>query len=167
MLDAEEAIETLHGRLWHTTSEERFEGIRSRNAILSEPRIPDEERWGTAIGPDGWPYVRTLGGVSLFDFAGFEPETYSERYRMSSWREFVPFRRFWGASVWIEIDREKAAERLVGADELVTRQNREKAWRHRIMPYIEACYLGDLPSRLFVRALVIGSGDAAFRSVEL
>ena len=125
-LDAEEAIETLHGRLWHTTSEERFEGIRSRNAIMSVPPIPDDERWGTAIGPDGWPYVRTLGGVSLFEFAGFDAETYSERYPISSWREFVPFRSLWGASVWIEIDREKATEKLVGANELIKQWRREK-----------------------------------------
>ena len=69
--------------------------------------------------------------------------------------------------MWIEIDREKTAKFLVGADELVARQDREKAQRHRIMPYIEACYLGDLPSGLFVRALVIGNGDPQFRSMEL
>ena len=166
-LDAEEAMETLRGGLWHTTSQERFQGIRSRKAILSEPPLGEDERWGTLIGPEGWPYVRTLGGVSLFDFAGFDPEAYDEECPLSSWREFVPFRRYWGASVWIEIDRGKAAEALVGADELVTRWKRQKAYRHRIMPYIEACYLGDVPSRLFVRALVVGTGDTTFRSIDL
>ena len=160
-------METLRGGLWHTTSDRRFEGIRSRNAILSDPPIPDDQRWGTLIGPGGWPYVRTLGGVSLFDFAGFDPEAYSARCPASSWRKFVPYRRRWGASVWIEIDREKAAKSLVGADELVARQKRENAYRHRIMPYIEACYVGNLPSGLFVRALVIGNGDPQFRSMEL
>ena len=166
-MNAKEAIETLRGGLWHTTSERRFEGIKSRKAILPEPPLREDERWGTRIGPDGWPYVRTLGGVSLFDFAGFDPEAYDARCPMSSWREFVPFRRSWGASVWIEIDREKAAEALLGADELLARQHRERAHRHRIMPYIEACYLGDVPSELFVRALVIGIGDTEFRSIDV
>lgn len=78
-LDAKEAMETLRGGLWHTTSEERFEGIRSRKAILSNPPLGEDERWGTLIGPEGWPYVRTLGGVCLFDFAGFDPEAYDAR----------------------------------------------------------------------------------------
>lgn len=30
---------------------------------------------------EGWSYVRTLGGVSLFDFAGFDPEAYEEECR--------------------------------------------------------------------------------------
>ena len=118
------------------------------------------------FGPDGWPYVRTLEGVSLFDFAGFDPEAYSAKYPLGSWREFVPFRRSWGASVWIEIDRGKAATSLVGADELVARQKHEKAQRHRIMPFIEACYLGDLPSGLFLRVLVVANGDREFRSID-
>ena len=159
-------MKTLGRGLWHTTSVRRNEGIRSRKAILSDPPIPDDERWGTLIGPDGWPYVRTLEGVSLFDFAGFDPEAYSAKYPLGSWREFVPFRRSWGASVWIEIDRGKAATSLVGADELVARQKHEKAQRHRIMPFIEACYLGDLPSGLFLRVLVVANGDREFRSID-
>ena len=160
-------METLRGGLWHTTSEERFERIRSQKAILSKPPLGEDERWGTLIGPEGWPYVRILGGVSLFDFAGFDPEDYDVKCPSSSWREFVPFLLAWRASVWIEIDREKAAKALVGADALIERWNREKAYRHRIMPYIEACYLGDVPSELFVRALVVGADDTEFRSIDV
>ena len=140
------AIQILGGGLWHTTSEARFEGIRSAKAILAEPPIPETERWATRCGPAGWPYVRKLGGVSLFDFAGFCPRTYEAKYPLSSWTEFVPFRWEWGASVWIEIDRKGAAAKLVGPADLVDRWKREKAYRHRIMPHIEACFLGDLPS---------------------
>ena len=166
-MNVEEAIGTLGGGLWHTTSERRYDGILSRMAILAEPPIPDDERWGTRCGPAGWPNVRTLGGVSLFDFEGFDVETYEGRCPSSSWREFVPFRRSWGASAWIEIDRVGAADALLGGDELLTRQSEEMAHRHRLMPYIEACYLGDVPRGLFVRGLVAGSGDAAFRSVSV
>ena len=166
VLDADRAMESLRGGLWHTTSPIRFKGIRLRKAILRDPPIPDDERWATGLGREGWPYVRTLGGVSLFDFDGFDPVAYSARCPLSSWRAFVPFRKDWGASVWIEIDRKKAAQELIGANELVARQKRENALRHRIMPYIEACYLGDIPSCMFVRVLLIESSDTDFRRME-
>jgi len=70
-LDAEEAMGTLRGGLWHTTSEERFQGIRSRKAVLSKPPLREDERWGTLIGPEGWPYVRTLGNyIAVYPPAG-------------------------------------------------------------------------------------------------
>ena len=165
-MDSEDAIETLRSGLWHTTSERRYEGILSRGPSSWSRRFAEHERWGTRCGPQGWGYVRTLGGVSLFDFAGFDVDCYEARYPSSSWREFVPFRRSWGASVWIEIDREKASEALLPGEELVARQHKERAHRHRIMPHIEACYLGDVPEKLFVRVLAIGTGDQAFRSVR-
>ena len=160
-------METLRGGLWHTTSVARFAGIKSHMAILSQPPVPDAERWGTACGPNGWPFVRTLGGVSLFDFEGFDPEEHDVKCPMSSWREFVPFRAVWGASVWIEIDRLRAGESLVGPRVLLARQSRDRAYGHRLMPYIEACYLRDLSAELFVRALMVGSGGAAFRLIDL
>ena len=100
----EDVLATLHGGLWHTTSPQRFDSIARNQEILPDPSIPDAERWGTGMGPDYFPYVRTLGGVSLFDFSDFDPEIYSASYPMSSWTEFVPFRDTWGAAIWIEID---------------------------------------------------------------
>ena len=93
-MDAKHAIDTLRGGLWHTTSECRFQGIMSRKAILSDLPVPEDKRWGTRCGPSGWPYVRTLGGVSLFDFAGFDPEDYKERCPVSNWRHFVPYKKY-------------------------------------------------------------------------
>ena len=115
------------------------------------------------------PLVRTLGGVSLFDFAGYDPEDYEARFPISNWREFVPYRhrRSWGASIWIKINREKAADALIEANELVARQHKEKAHRHKLMPFIEACYIGDIPSGLFMRTLAVAIGDTEFRSLEV
>ena len=164
-MNAEEAMETLGGGLWHTTSESRYEGILASGAILAAPLIPEEERWGTRCGPCGWPYVRTLGGVSLFDFEGFEVATYEARCPSSSWREFVPFRRAWGSSVWIEIDRERVVSGLLDGEALLARQHGESAHRHRLMPYIEAAYLGDILTGFFSRVLVATSGEEGFRPV--
>ena len=164
-MKAEAAMVTLRGGLWHTTSEQRYGGIVAAGAILAEPPIPDEERWGTRCGAWGWPYVRRLGGVSLFDFEGFDVETYEARYPSSSWREFVPFREAWGSSVWIEIDRALAIAAFVSGKALLARQQEEAAHRHRLMPGIEAAYLGDVRTEFFSRVLVVGKGDVDFRQL--
>lgn len=156
---------TLRGGLWHTTSECRYKGIQICRAILANPPIPERERWGTQAGPLGWPFVRKLGGVSLFDFDGFDAQAYQHRWPSSSWRQFVPIRPSWGASVWIEIDRSGVANKLLSGCALLEKWHDEGAHRHQLMPLIEACHMGDIPQDLFVRVLAIGKGDAAFRSL--
>ena len=151
----DEVLATLHGGLWHTTSPERFESIARDQEILPDPPIPDAERWGTAGGPDYFPYVRTLGGVSLFDFADFDPDSYSSSYPMSSWTEFVPCRGDWGAAIWIEIDRAAVLAALVPPAELVQRWKDTNSYRHRVMPYIEAAHLGPIPSGSWSRTLSV------------
>ena len=34
-------------------------------------------------------------------------------------------------------------------------------------PFIEACYIGDIPSGLFMRTLAVAIGDTEFRSLEV
>src|SRR5580698_8587302 len=107
----------LRGGLWHTTHPDRFKSILASGEILPEPNIPDGERYCTGGGKEHYPYVRTLGGVSLFDFAQFEPDQYEKRCPSSSWAYFVPHHLHWERAVWIEIDREQVAPRLIsGAD---------------------------------------------------
>jgi hypothetical protein len=72
------------------------------------------------------PYTEKLGGVSLFDFNGFDPEIYSQEYRLSSWQFFVPYRDDWGSSVWIEIDRERVAPQLISGPDLVRNTKRQE-----------------------------------------
>jgi hypothetical protein len=75
----ERLLKELHGGLWHTTIPERYENILSSGFILPEPpNMPDNERWSTSQGKEFYPYVRQLGGVSLFDFDDFDPEAYSK-----------------------------------------------------------------------------------------
>ena len=63
--------ELLRRGIWHTTSVERFDQILADGKILPNPNLPESERWGTRIGSVGYPYVRHLDGVSLFDFEAF------------------------------------------------------------------------------------------------
>lgn len=157
----------LYGRLWHTTHPDRFESILISSAVLPEPDIPDGDRWKTSQGKGYHPYVRTLGGVSLFDFDQFDPESYGKKCPMSSWYEFVPYRTVWGRSVWIEIDREQVAPQIISGYDLVARWKSDNAYRHSIMPYIEAAHLGPLPRTAFKRAFLVREGDSEFHPLAL
>lgn len=126
----------LHGQSWHTTHPDRFKNIVAVGAILPEPEIPELDRWKTSRGKDHYPFVRTLGGVSLFDFDHFDPQSYAEKYAMCSWHDFVPFRNDWGRSVWIEIDRKLVAPKFISGPDLLARWKSAGAYRHTIMPHI-------------------------------
>lgn len=151
--------------IWHTTSQDRFRAILESGAILPEPNLPDSGRWSTNLGPQWYPYVRTLGGVSLFDFRGFGPESYRERCPMSSWYEFVPYRDEWKASVWIEIDSGVLGETFISGKDLLDR------WKaatigNRIMPEIEAAHIGPIPAAAFISAFVARHGASELEPVD-
>ncbi|MFZ4382108.1 MAG: hypothetical protein ACOYO0_09120 [Sandarakinorhabdus sp.] len=134
----------LHGRLWHTTSIERFCQILIYGGLIPNPPIEDAKRWKSSLGPDYYPFVRKIGGVSLFDFENFDPDSYDRTYPMSSWRTFVPHLAEWGGAVWIEIDRSMIADHFIPANELIQMWDEGGHHRHTIMPRIEAAHLGYL-----------------------
>lgn len=150
-------VEILRGGIWHTTHPDRFARILVTGAIVPEPAaLPEKDRWGTSQGREGWPFVRTLGGVSLFDFDGFDEDEYSKRCPISNWQEFVPFRERWGRSVWIKIDRAKLGTQFISGVDLLRRWKDSGAYRHRLMPLIEAANIGALSVENFEWAFVIG-----------
>src|SRR5882757_1310796 len=130
----EMVLERLVGGLWHTTHPERFAKILASGGIHPNPDLTDSERWKASRGPHFYPFVRMIGGVSLFDFHQFNRDEYSEKYPSSSWAYFVPCSLQWGCAVWIEIDRQKIASHFVSASDVVARWNAEKAYKHTIMP---------------------------------
>lgn len=145
-------LQTLCGSVWHTTNSERYKGILLEGAILPEPLIPDSDRWGTGLGTIGCPYVRSIGGVSLFDFRDFDPEEYSENYPISTWREFVPYRSAWGEAIWIEVDVSEVMAEFISGREILDRWKAEQA-TNRFMPLIEAAHIGALPLKAFRQVL--------------
>jgi hypothetical protein len=153
-------LKQLVGGLWHTTHPDRFTKILEVGGILPEPDIPEKERWGTRDGREGYPYVRFIGGVSLFDLENFEPESYSEQFPSSSWAYFIPCHRLWDYAVWIEIDRERAAPKLISPTQLKDKWESEKAYCHKRMPGIEAAYMGVLPRTAFKRAFKVKMGSS-------
>ncbi len=150
----EAVLAELVGGVWHTTSQERFEAILECGAILPEPNISERERWGTKIGPEGYPYVRSIGGVSLFDFRDFDAEKYSAKYPASSWEFFVPCHPSWASAVWIEIEHETLGKAFVSGVGLLARWKAEGS-SQRIMPLIEAASLAPIPCSAFKRYISV------------
>jgi hypothetical protein len=157
----------LHGGLWHVTHPERFLAILKCGSIVPEPDIADSERWKTSRGKDYYPFVRAIGGISLFDFSDFEPQSYSLNYPASDWREFVPYRKIWGGAVWMAIDREQALPHFISASELKTQWMSGGHYKHTLMPLIEAAYLGPLPLSACQRALFICAVDDQYHELEI
>lgn len=152
-------LKTLRGSVWHTTNSERYKGILLEGAILPEPPIPDRDRLGTGVGTIGCPYVRSIGGVCLFDFREFDSEVYSEKYPISSWREFVRYRSAWGEAIWIEIDVSQLNPGFISGSEILDRWKAEHA-TNRFMPLIEAAHIGALPIKAFRQVLHVSKESA-------
>lgn len=160
-------LPVLRGGLWHTTHPSRFKSILQSGAIFPEPEIPDTDRFGSAAGREHYPYVRFLGGVSLFDLDHFDPAEYERKCPSSSWAYFIPHHLDWTCAVWIEIDREQVATNLISARDLVSKWKAEEAFGHNIMPEIEAAYIGNLPVPAFKRAFLVCEDDDNFHFLSL
>ncbi len=157
----------LHGGLWHTTHPRRFLSIIASGGVSADPsNLPNSERW-KAQQPEYYPFVRLMGGVSLFDFANFDAERYSQTHPMSSWHTFVPHRRDWGVAVWISIDRAAIEANFISANTLVERWNQPGNLRHTIMPRIEAAHIGDIPTSAFTSVFVTWAGGRKIHDVDL
>ena len=151
--------------IWHTTSLDRFRRILESGGILPEPDLPDSERWSTSAGPEWFPYVRTLGGVSLFDFRGFEPASYGQKYPVCTWAAFVPYREEWEESVWVEINVGLLGRNFVGGRDLLDRWKTAKVG-NRIMPEIEAAHIGPIPTAAFISAFTARRGASDLEPVD-
>lgn len=162
-----DVLKLLSTGLWHTTSEARFHEIVRSGSVLPDPPIADSERWKTHLGPDGYPFVRKLGGVSLFDFRAFDPALYERDYPLSSWHEFVPFRQSWGRSIWLQVDAEGVLANLVGGRDLVARWKADGAYRHSIMPLIECAHIGPIPTGRLRRAVLVGKDVDGIQEMAL
>lgn len=156
----------LGNGVWHATHPERFVSIMAEG-LKAEPAISNGERWKTSRGPEFYPFVRKIGGVSLFDFTNFDPDIYDRSHPMSNWRAFVPHREDWAGAVWIQVDREMIGSRFISTDELVVRWDQGGHHRHTIMPRIECACVGDIPTVAFASAFLTWSRGEEIRDLVL
>lgn len=157
----------LQGRLWHTTQPQRFAMIMASGNLLPDPPIDDKFRWHTGGGPDHYPFVRSLGGVSLFDFSDFDPIYYDASYPVSKWRHFVPHRMDWCGAVWIEIRIDSIRHGFRSGRDLLDQWNKDKAHGHVIMPLIEAAHIGAVPLDAFKSAFLACQGGDIVQNIPL
>jgi hypothetical protein len=136
-------------------------------SILPIPDNPNPNGWQTLGGDPYCTYAHTLGGVSLFDFDQFDPESYATRCPACDWYTFVPYREKWGSSVWIEIDRQLVAAQLITGPDLIKKWKLDDAYERSIMPEIEAVHLGPLPRATFVRAFIVGENESGIRELAV
>lgn len=134
----------LLNRLWHATSADRWAAIRQSGAILPDPPIPDSARWHTSAGAVDFPFVRSLGAVSLFDFRAFEATTYDARYPVSRWRNFIFPNDDGRYAVWLAIDWVALGPQFISASALMEQLSAEGAQRRPVVPMLEAAHRGPL-----------------------
>jgi hypothetical protein len=158
----------LRGGLWHVTKPDRFIKIQESGFILVEPDIPDEDRWSTRDGRNSYPYVRYIGGISLFEFSkNFDLEAYRQRCPASSLEAFIPFPSNWGEAVWLEVDQSSLGDSFISAEDIWVKQDIERAWRHRLMPFVEAAHIGNLPIRSINRAYYLNGHCTNWREIPI
>ena len=138
----------LQNGIWHTTHPDRFESIM-KEGLKPEPDIPNNDRWKTSHGPEYYPFVRKIGGISLFDFRNFNPDIYGSTHPMSDWNEFVPHRKEWTGAVWIQINQSMLGNSFVSSDEIVRQWDSCGNRQHTIMPRIECACIGHVPISAF------------------
>lgn len=149
----------LLGYVWHATKPQRWQQIRESEAILPEPPIPDSDRWGTGFGPSHYPFVRSLGGVSLFDFRSFDEARQQEAEATNAkWRAFVPSSPASEYTVWLQLNFDFIRPNFLSPEELVSQWRTRREFRRKIMAVMEAAHIGPIPISAINTVLVFQAG---------
>ena len=174
-----ELLPTLKGGLWHVTRAERHSKIISSGGIDPNPEgVSDAERWQTQHGERGFPFVRYVGGVSLFDFINWDIDKCAggcvRGFYYCGWDNFIPVLQCNGrrldSSVWIEInyDAVKHNLRLNKELERMQRAERERSGdNHTLLPCVEAAHIGRIPCSAMVRAFAVVRANKEIQPLPL
>ena len=147
----------LFGSVWHTTSLERYSMIVGDGCIKANPDIPDSERWGTKLGEKYFPFVRSLGGISVFDFRDFDAGA-------TDWATFVPCRTEWQSAVWIEVDISKLGDSFKSAQSIRQLWHQMGSTR-KFITQIEGAVIGSIPTLAFKQVLVYDTQKSSFSTL--
>ena len=94
----------------------------------------------------------------MFDFSDFDEKKYEKSLPLSNWHSFVPRNELEGNKVWLEIDRARVRDSLITGKALLQRWKREGAYKHKVMPEVEAAHLGPIPLHAVAQVLVFAHG---------
>ncbi|ABI38919.1 conserved hypothetical protein [Shewanella sp. MR-4] len=151
----------LLGTVWHTTSIERYKMIVRDGCIKANPSLPDSERWGTKLGEEHFPFVRSLGGVSVFDFRNFDVNSYSKKFGAANWATFVPCRSDWRSAVWVEIDFSSLGGNFISGQSIREMWYKMDSTR-KFITQIEGAVIGVIPTSAFKQVLFYDTRKSSF-----
>lgn len=117
------------------------------------------------MGPEKYPFVRSIGGVSLFDFQNFRPEEYAQNYPYSSWCEFVPCRPQHTSAIWIEIESSQIDDNFINGQELLLKWKSSGELYRKIMPMIECAHIGPINKTVFGEILIYEKSSNCFSMI--
>ncbi len=147
----------LKGKIWHSTSVANALEITKHGYILAEPDIDESNRWGGKL-ESLYPFVRSIGGISLFDFR--LPNSYISEILYS----FIPCRKGWAKTVWFDIDVQYLNESFLSAEQ--TRQRWIEAGMNRqYMPKLEAASLCSISTEN-INSIYISNKKGIFKPIE-
>jgi hypothetical protein len=135
--------------IWHVTSKSCFKSMLADGEIKAEPRIPDDKRYNTDKGTKYYPFVRSIGGISLFDFC-------TEEFKFHHYINAVNFspkscNEELSDIVWIEMDRDAIKDRIITNNELM--KQRIKECFHQIIPIYEIAVIETISTSAFIRTI--------------
>lgn len=142
----------LDGRLWHATSPGGLSGILRDGEIKSL-----KGRYDNSL-------CKMLDGISLMDFG---PTATDQPLQASNWCRWFGHEQRSRVAIWIEINRQAVAEKLLEAQAARGLAGQGHHAR-RLIAGVEACHRGPIPVAAFVGILCIDSCDrSVFRSYAM
>lgn len=137
-----ELWQRLNGRLWHATTRSGLSGILSSRAI--NPGA------GTRYACS---FCRLHNAVCLFDFGGTATHVESQ---FGNWSEWLGIPHETKQMLWLEIDRHGVGANLWDAEQALLKKN-ASAPSTKLIPGVEGCHLGPIPSTLIISVIAIAS----------
>ncbi|HGN2068222.1 hypothetical protein [Proteus sp. HMSC14B05] len=135
----------LLGNVWHATTATRFKLIKKNGFIKINPNIPDQDRTGCG-NKEKYPLVRTLKGISIFDFRIVDEKYLNDHY--SHWNWVLVSGVEYEDIIWISINLDKLKDCFLSGEEVSAIANNSKEYR-KYIPKIEGAILCDIPLSSF------------------
>ncbi|HIF9218062.1 TPA: hypothetical protein ACX6QF_003606 [Photobacterium damselae] len=135
--------------------------IINDGCIQANPNIPDNERWGTKLGEKYYPFVRSLGGVSVFDFREFDVQVHNNKFG-NDWATFIPCRSDWQSTIWIELDISKLGNNFKSGQTIREMWHKMKSSR-KFISKVEGAVIGSIPISAFKQVLIYEKCNEKFR----
>jgi len=167
----------LLNEVCHTTTLNSFLNIYETGFILINPdsTMLEYKKYGNVNCPNNDTYVRSLGGISVFDFKNFSIKAY-DRYVNNTWEvlsadlyRFLPNHirnESDGLSVWIVIDTTKSN---TYRDRNVLYEEWQSAAKNglQFIPKVEATFFENIPVQWVKKVCIYDISKKTFQALNV